>query len=157
MKTVLLVVGKTTDRHFAAGIDDYCGRLSHYMPFALEVIPELKATKSLSEGEQKQREGRLILESLQPGDHVVLLDDRGSEYRSVEFAQWMQRRMLSGTKRLVFVVGGPYGFSPDVYQRADEKISLSRMTFSHQMVRLIFVEQLYRAMSILAGESYHHE
>lgn len=157
MKTTLLVVGKTTDRHFQAGIDDYMGRISHYMPFTMEVIPELKATKSLSEKEQKEREGRLILDALQPGDYVVLLDEHGREHRSVEFAQWMQKKMLAGTRRLVFVVGGPYGFSSDVYQRGNEQISLSRMTFSHQMIRLIFVEQIYRAMSILAGEAYHHE
>lgn len=157
MKAVLLVVGKTTDRHFQAGIDDYTSRIGHYLPFQLEVIPELKATKSLSEAEQKEREGKLILASFQPGDYVVLLDEHGREHRSIEFAQWMQKKMLAGTKRLVFVVGGPYGFSPDVYARANEQISLSRMTFSHQMIRLIFVEQIYRAMSILAGEAYHHE
>lgn len=157
MKTTLLVVGKTTDKHFQAGIDDYTSRIAHYMPFSLEVIPELKATKSLSQAEQKEREGKLILAALQPGDHVVLLDERGREHRSMEFAQWMQKKMLAGVKRLVFVVGGPYGFSPEVYQRAAEQISLSRMTFSHQMIRLIFTEQIYRAMSILAGESYHHE
>lgn len=157
MKITLLVVGKTTDKHFQAGIDDYTARIAHYAPFSLEVIPELKATKAMSQAEQKEREGRLILEALQPGDYVVLLDERGKEHRSMEFAQWMQKRMLAGTKRLVFVVGGPYGFSPQVYARGDEQISLSRMTFSHQMIRLIFTEQIYRAFTILKGENYHHE
>lgn len=157
MKVTLLVVGKTTDKHFQAGIDDYTSRIGHYVPFSLEVIPELKATKAMSQAEQKEREGRFILEALQPGDYVVLLDERGKEHRSMEFAQWMQKRMLAGTKRLVFVVGGPYGFSPQVYARGDEQISLSRMTFSHQMIRLIFTEQIYRAFTILKGENYHHE
>lgn len=157
MKATLLVVGKTTDRNFQSGIDDYCSRIAHYMPFQIEVIPELKAAKALSQPQQKEREGKLILAALQQGDYVVLLDERGREHRSLEFAQWMQKRMLAGTRRLVFVVGGPYGFSPEVYARADEQISLSRMTFSHQMIRLIFTEQIYRALTILAGESYHHE
>lgn len=157
MKVTLLVVGKTTDKHFQAGIDDYTSRISHYAPFSLEVIPELKATKAMSQAEQKEREGRLLLEALQSGDYVVLLDERGKEHRSIEFAEWMQKRMLAGTKRLVFVVGGPYGFSPDVYARGNEQISLSRMTFSHQMIRLIFTEQIYRAFTILKGENYHHE
>lgn len=157
MKVTLLVVGKTTDKHFQAGIDDYTSRIAHYVPFSLEVIPELKSTKAMSQEEQKEREGRLILETLQSGDYVVLLDERGKEHRSMEFAQWMQKRMMAGTKRLVFVVGGPYGFSNQVYARGDEQISLSRMTFSHQMIRLIFTEQIYRAFTILKGENYHHE
>lgn len=157
MKVTLLVVGKTTDKHFQAGIDDYSNRIAHYAPFQLEVIPELKSTKAMSQAEQKEREGKLILGALQAGDYVVLLDERGKEHRSIEFAQWIQKRMLASTKRLVFVVGGPYGFSPEVYARCDEKISLSRMTFSHQMIRLIFTEQIYRAFTILKGENYHHE
>lgn len=157
MKISLTVVGKTTDRHFIAGIDEYVQRICHYVPFSIDVIPELKGTKNLSEKEQKEREGELILKSFQPGDYIVLLDEHGRERRSIEFAQWMQKRMAAGPKRLVFVVGGPYGFSPAVYAAAQEKVSLSQMTLSHQMVRLLFTEQIYRAMTILNGEPYHHE
>ena len=157
MKISLTVVGKTTDRHFIAGIDEYVQRISHYVPFSIDVIPELKGTKNLSEKEQKEREGELILKSFQPGDYIVLLDEHGWERRSIEFAQWMQKRMAAGPKRLVFVVGGPYGFSPAVYAAAQEKVSLSQMTLSHQMIRLLFTEQIYRAMTILNGEPYHHE
>ena len=157
MKISLTVVGKTTDRHFIAGIDEYLQRISHYGPFSIDVIPELKGTKNLSEKEQKEREGELILKSFQAGDYIVLLDEHGRERRSIEFAQWMQKRMAAGPKRLVFVVGGPYGFSPAVYAAAQEKVSLSQMTLSHQMIRLLFTEQIYRAMTILNGEPYHHE
>lgn len=157
MKISLTVVGKTTDRHFIAGIDEYVQRISHYVPFSIDVIPELKGTKNLSEKEQKEREGELILKSFQAGDYIVLLDEHGRERRSIEFAQWMQKRMAAGPKRLVFVVGGPYGFSPAVYATAQEKVSLSQMTLSHQMIRLLFTEQIYRAMTILNGEPYHHE
>ena len=157
MKTVLLMVGKTVDKHLVALMEDYVERTKHYMTFDVEVIPDLKSTKKLSEEVQKEKEGELILKALQPGDHVVLLDEGGKEMRSVEFAQYLRHKMNTLSKRLVFVIGGPYGFSQKVYQAATEKMSLSRMTFSHQMVRLIFVEQLYRAMSILAGSPYHHE
>ncbi|MBO7067304.1 MAG: 23S rRNA (pseudouridine(1915)-N(3))-methyltransferase RlmH [Bacteroidaceae bacterium] len=157
MKIVLTVVGKTTDRHFIAGIDEYVQRISHYVPFSIDVIPELKGARNLSENEQKSREGELLLKSFQPGDYIVLLDEHGMERRSMEFAQWIQKRMAAGPKRLVFVVGGPYGFSPEVYAAAAEKVSLSQMTLSHQMIRLLFVEQIYRAMTILNGEPYHHE
>lgn len=157
MKTVLLVVGKTTDKHFIASIDEYVGRINHYIPFGIEVIPELKGTKNLSEDQQKEREGELIQKTLQAGDYVVLLDEHGKERRSIEFAQWMQKKMAAGPKRLVFIVGGPYGFSPLVYGLANEKISLSQMTLSHQMIRLLFTEQIYRAMTILNNEPYHHE
>ncbi|MBR4644098.1 MAG: 23S rRNA (pseudouridine(1915)-N(3))-methyltransferase RlmH [Bacteroidaceae bacterium] len=157
MKIVLTVVGKTTDKHFIASIDEYVQRISHYVPFAIEVIPELKGTKNLSEKEQKEREGELILKSFMPGDYVVLLDEHGCERRSIAFAQWMQKKMAAGPKRLIFVVGGPYGFSEAVYAAAQEKVSLSQMTLSHQMIRLLFVEQIYRAMTILNGEPYHHE
>lgn len=156
MKTVLIVVGKTTDKHIVACINDYVERIGHYMPFTLNIIPELKNTKSLSEQQQKEREGELILGTLQAGDVVVLLDEHGRELRSVDFARWLERKQLSA-RRLVFVIGGPYGFSPAVYQRADEQLSLSKMTFSHQMVRLVFTEQLYRACTIIRGEPYHHE
>ena len=156
MKTVLIVVGKTTDKHIVACINDYVERIGHYIPFTLNVIPELKNTKSLSEQQQKEREGELILGTLQAGDVVVLLDEHGRELRSVDFARWLERKQQSA-RRLVFVIGGPYGFSPAVYQRADEQLSLSKMTFSHQMVRLVFTEQLYRACTIIRGEPYHHE
>ena len=127
------------------------------IPFDMEFVPDLKNTKKLSEKEQKNLEGEGILNRLQPGDYVVLLDDKGKQYSSVEFARFMEKKSHSVPKRLVFVVGGPYGFSDDVYSRANEKLSLSKMTFTHQMVRLVFVEQLYRAMTILNGEPYHHE
>ncbi len=157
MKTVLMVVGRTTDKHFIASIEEYVQRVNHYIPFSVEVIPELKSTKNLSEAEQKSREAELILKALQPGDHLVLLDEHGREMRSVEFAQWMQKRLSAGPRRLVFLVGGPYGFAPSIYGQGKEKISLSQMTLSHQMIRLLFVEQIYRAMTILNGEPYHHE
>ena len=157
MKFTLLVVGRTVDKHFTALISEYTGRVSHYVPFDMEVIPELKGTKSLSMQQQKDKEGELILKSLQPTDMVVLLDEHGQEFRSVDFARWIERKMQTLQKRLVFVVGGPYGFSDTVYSRANEKISLSKMTYSHQMVRLVFAEQLYRAMTIIKGEPYHHE
>ena len=157
MKVALVLVGKTVNKHFVELIDEYAGRVKHYIGFDIITIPELKNTKSLSVDQQKQQEGDLILKQLQAGDHVVLLDEHGKEFRSVEFSSYMEQKMQTVNKRLVFVIGGPYGFSPDVYGQANEKISLSKMTFSHQMVRLIFVEQLYRAMTIMRGEPYHHE
>ncbi len=157
MKTVLLVVGRTVEPHYISAINDYVERTKHFISFDLEVIPELKNTKNLSEEQQKEKEGELILKSLQSGDVVVLLDEFGKEFRSIEFARWMEKKLANVNKRLVFVIGGPYGFAQKVYDAAQEKISLSKMTFSHQMVRLIFVEQLYRAMSILHGGPYHHE
>ena len=156
MKTILILVGKTADKHFLAGISDYGERIGHYMPFDIVTIPELKNTKNLSEEQQKQAEGELILKQLQTSDTVVLLDERGSERRSIEFARWLEQKQQTA-RRLVFVIGGPYGFSEAVYNRSNEQISLSRMTFSHQMVRLIFTEQLYRACTIIKGEPYHHE
>ena len=156
MKTELILIGKTTDKHFQAEIDDYTSRIGHYMPFSITVIPELKNTKALSEAQQKEREGEMVLAKLQPSDHVVLLDEHGKEFRSVEFARWIEQKNAS-VRRLVFVIGGPYGFSDAMYQRANEKISLSKMTFSHQMVRLVFTEQIYRACTIIKGEPYHHE
>lgn len=156
MKTLLILVGKTTDRHFQAGIADYVERISHYMPFDLVTIPELKNTKSLTEEQQKVAEGELIMRQLQTGDTVVLLDEHGRELRSVEFALWLEQKRNTA-RRLVFVIGGPYGFSEAVYARANEQLSLSKMTFSHQMVRLVFTEQVYRACTIIRGEPYHHE
>ena len=143
-------------KHVIAGIKDYAERITHYMPFTITTIPELKNTKSLSEQQQKEREGELILKQLQPSDTVVLMDEHGLEFRSIEFAKWIERKQAT-SRRLVFVIGGPYGFSQAVYDRANEKISLSKMTFSHQMVRLIFTEALYRACTIIKGEPYHHE
>lgn len=156
MKITLLVVGKTTDSHIEALIQEYQKRLTHYLPFTLQVIPELKNTKALTSEQQKQAEGELILRTITPATDLILLDEHGKEFRSIEFADYIQKRMSSG-RDVVFVVGGPYGFSEAVYQRANGKISLSKMTFSHQMVRLFFVEQIYRAMTILRGEPYHHE
>jgi len=156
MKTLLILVGKTTNKHISACIDDYVERISHYMPFEMTTLPELKNTKSLSEEQQKEQEGEMILKQIQATDSVVLLDERGQELRSVEMARWLQRKQASG-RRVVFVIGGPYGFSCAVYSRANEQLSLSKMTFSHQMVRMIFTEQLYRACTIIKGEPYHHE
>ncbi len=157
MKFILLVIGRTTDKHMQVLIDDYASRISHYVPFAIEVVPELRQTKALSIDQQKAAEGELLRSRLQSGDHVVLLDEHGTERRSADFAQWMQRRMAAGARRLVFIVGGPYGFDAAMHSMANEKISLSQMTFSHQMIRLLMVEQLYRAHTILRGEPYHHE
>mgnify|MGYP002623171699 CR=1 FL=1 len=156
MKTLLILVGKTTDRHFKSGISDYVERIGHYMPFELVTIPELKNTKNLTEEQQKTAEGELIQKQLLPGDTVVLLDEHGKELRSVEFARWLEQKRNTA-RRLVFVIGGPYGFSPAIYERANEQLSLSKMTFSHQMVRLVFTEQVYRACTIIRGEPYHHE
>ena len=156
MKITLLVVGKTTSAQIESLIQEYQKRLTHYVPFALQVIPELKNTKALTPDQQKQAEGELILRAVAQNADLVLLDEHGKEYRSIEFADYTQKKMSSG-RDVVFVVGGPYGFSEAVYQRANGKISLSKMTFSHQMVRLFFVEQIYRAMTILRGEPYHHE
>ena len=156
MKTILILVGKTTDKHFQAGISDYAARIGHYMPFDIVTIPELKNTKSLSEEQQKTAEGELILKQIQPQDTVVLLDEHGKELRSVELARWLEQKQAT-SRRLVFVIGGPYGFSPAVYGRANEQLSLSKLTLSHQMVRLVFIEQIYRACTIIRGEPYHHE
>ena len=157
MKTILMVVGKTVEKHYITAIDDYLSRTKHYLTLEMEVIPELKNTKSLSEEQQKEKEADLIIKALQPGDMLVLLDEHGKEFQSVEFAQWMKHKMNTVNKILVFLIGGPYGFAPRIYNLASEKISLSKMTFSHQMIRLIFAEQLYRAMTILNGGPYHHE
>ena len=156
MKTLLILVGKTTDKHFQAAISDYVERIGHYMPFELVTIPELKNTKNLSEQQQKQAEGELIMKQLQTQDTVVLLDEHGRELRSIEFARWLEQKRTTA-RRLVFVIGGPYGFSAQVYSRANEQLSLSKMTFSHQMIRMAFTEQVYRACTIIKGEPYHHE
>ena len=156
MRITLLVVGKTTDPHIEALLQEYLGRLTHYISFQLQTLPELRNTKSLSVEQQKQAEGELILRTVTPATDLILLDEHGTEYRSITFADYLQKKMTAG-RDVTFVVGGPYGFSEAVYSRANGKISLSQMTFSHQMIRLIFVEQIYRAMTILRGEPYHHE
>ena len=157
MKLLLLVVGKTTDKHLDALIQQYVERVKHYMPFEVEVIPELKNAKSLTFEQQKEREGELIAKAFREGDYLVLLDEGGREFRSMEFANYLDKKQASVSRRLVFVIGGPYGFSQKIYDMAKEKVSLSKMTFSHQMVRLFITEQIYRAMTILRNEPYHHE
>ena len=156
MRVKLLVVGKTTDSRIVSLIDDYQNRLKHYVPFSLEVLTELRNAKSLSEEQQKTAEGEMILKAVSAAEEMILLDEHGKEFRSMEFSEYLQKKMSAG-RDIVFVVGGPYGFSEAVYARANGKISLSKMTFSHQMVRLFFVEQIYRAMTILRHEPYHHE
>ena len=157
MKLTLLTVGKTDIPWVKDGIDQYVSRLKHYCNFVLTEIPQLKSVSALSKDEIKAREGDLILKNVKNGDCLILLDERGKEFTSVEFAGFLQERMNHSTNDIIFAVGGAYGFSPEVYARADKKISLSKMTFSHQMVRTIFTEQLYRAFTILRGEPYHHE
>ena len=157
MKITLLTVGRTDVEWVRKGLDLYVSRLRHYVPFSLIEIPELKNVSALAREQIKQKEGELVLKALKPSDCVILLDERGREYRSIEFASMLEDRMSRGGRDLVFVVGGAYGFSDAVYSRSDEKISLSKMTFSHQMVRTIFAEQLYRAFTIMKGAPYHHE
>ena len=157
MKIILITVGKTDQQWLSDGIRQYTERLSHFCQFEFQVIPDIRNTRSMEASVQKEREGEQILKLLQPSDDVYLLDDKGLEMTSPQMAQWLEKRMSQSTKRLVFIIGGPYGFSPDVYNRVPGRLSLSRMTFSHQMVRLIFVEQLYRAFSILNNLPYHHE
>ena len=157
MKATLILVGKTVDKRFAELISEYTNRLKHYISFEINTIPELKNTKSLTSEQQKNSEAELIIKNLQPSDYVVLLDEHGKEMRSIEMGDWMKRKMNTINKRIVFIIGGPYGFSQKIYDIAHEKLSMSKMTFSHQMIRLIFVEQLYRSMTILNGEPYHHE
>lgn len=156
MKITLLVVGKTTDQRLQTLIEDYQQRLKHYIPFEMVVIPDLRNAKALTQTQIKEQEGIEILRRITPSMDVILLDEHGHEYRSIEYAQWIQKKMAAG-RDVTFIVGGPYGFSPAVYERANGKISLSKMTFSHQMIRLFFTEQIYRAMTILRGEPYHHE
>ena len=157
MKITLLTVGKTTNANLVSLQDEYQNRLKFYIPFEMVVIPELKNTKNLSIAEQQEKEADLILKQLETSDEVVLLDDKGKQFTSMGFSEYISKKMLASHKRMVFVVGGPYGFSERVYNRANGKVSLSAMTFSHQMVRLIFTEQLYRALTILKGEPYHHD
>jgi len=157
MKITLLTVGKTDKDWVKQGMDIYVSRLKHYIPFSITEIPELKNVSALSREQIKAKEGELILKNVKPADNLVLLDERGKEYSSVEFAKVLQDKINYEGKDIVFVIGGAYGFSEDVYRRANSRMSLSRMTFSHQMVRAIFAEQLYRAFTIIKGEPYHHE
>ncbi len=156
MKITFLVIGKTDETYLREGIEKYLKRLKHYVSFQYLEIPDLKNTKNLNEAEQKSKEAELILKQLKPTDQLILLDENGEEFSSEGFAAYLNKKMLASVHNLVFVVGGPYGFDQSVYQKAQGKISLSRMTFSHQMVRLFFVEQVYRAFTILKGEPYHH-
>ncbi|PJB12361.1 MAG: 23S rRNA (pseudouridine(1915)-N(3))-methyltransferase RlmH [Flavobacteriales bacterium CG_4_9_14_3_um_filter_40_17] len=156
MNIKFLAIGKTDDERLKGMVADYVKRLKHYLPFEMEVVPDLKNNKNLSEIQQKEAEGKLILSRLALSDYVVLLDEKGKSFSSVGFSDWMQKQLLAGRKNLIFLIGGPYGFSEEIYRRAQSNISLSEMTFSHQMVRLIFIEQLYRACTILKNEPYHH-
>lgn len=157
MKVRFIVVGKTDEKYLQEGIFKYENRLKHYAQYSMEVIPDMKKGKKTTMEQQKLDEGKEILSKVAKGDYLVLLDERGKSFSSVEFSRNLEKKMVSGVSSIVYVIGGPYGFSDDVYQRANEKLSLSKMTFSHQMVRLFFVEQLYRGFSILRGEKYHHE
>ena len=157
MNIELIVVGKTDSKEVAALVDMYLKRINFYNRFNITYIPDIRNAKNLSEAQQKSSEGEAIMRLLDDSDRVVLLDEKGQEFRSIEYAEWLQKRMNSGVKRLVFIIGGPYGFSDAVYKRANEKISLSKMTFSHQIIRAIFTEQLYRAFSIINNSPYHHE
>lgn len=156
MTIKLVCIGKTDKKELEELIKVYSDRLQHYIKFQFEIIPDLKKTKNLDENQQKSKEGDLILSGVQNSDFVVLLDENGKQFSSENFSEYIQKRMNTGLKRLIFIIGGPYGFSEEVYKRADSKISLSKMTFSHQMVRLFFTEQLYRAFTILKNEPYHH-
>lgn len=157
MKIVLLAIGKTSEAYLKEGIDKFTKRLGHYIPFELRIIQDVKTSRGISSEKQKQMEGELILNNISSGDHVVLLDERGKQLTSREFANYLDRKMSIVPKNLYFIIGGPYGFSKEVYERANELISLSSMTFSHEMVRLFMTEQIYRAMTILRGEPYHHD
>lgn len=156
MNIKLIAIGKTDNKNLQALIDEYIKRLGFYVKFELDIIPDIKNVKNLSESEQKSKEGQLILSKLSPTDHLLLLDENGKEFNSMGFADFLQKKMNAGIKTLVFVIGGPYGFSEEVYQKAQGKVSLSQMTFSHQMVRLFVIEQIYRGFTILNNEPYHH-
>ena len=157
MNIELIAVGKTDTEEIESLVANYAKRVNFYCKFSITIIPDIRNTRNISTSQQKTAEGKAIMKNLTDGDYVILLDERGEELRSMQFADLLRKRMLSGVKRLVFIIGGPYGFSDDVYGRADSKLSLSRMTFSHQFVRAIFAEQLYRGFTILNNEPYHHE
>lgn len=156
MKIKLLTIGKTDSRPLQQLIDEYCKRLGFYIHFNMDIIPDIKNTKNLTTKQQKIAEGKELLKKIEKSDAVILLDENGKLYNSIQFSAFLQKKMNSGLKKIVFVIGGPYGFSDDVYNRCNEKVSLSPMTFSHQMVRLFFTEQLYRSFTILRNEPYHH-
>ena len=157
MDIVLITVGKTTTPYIQAGIDEYCKRLKRYVPFSIKSLPDIKNSRKLTESQQKEEEGKIILGEVSVSDYVVLLDECGEMFTSRGFSDFLQKGMSGGKKRMVFIVGGPYGFSPQVYSRANFLLSFSQMTFSHEMIRLFFTEQIYRAMTILRGEPYHHD
>ena len=157
MNIKLLTIGKTDNKNLLSLIEEYSKRLSFYVKFDLEIIPDIKNVKNMSEAQQKEKEGELILSKITPTDHLIILDENGKEFSSVGFSDFLQKKMNAGIKTLVFVIGGPYGFSETVYQKASGKISLSQMTFSHQMVRLFVIEQIYRGFTILRNEPYHHQ
>lgn len=157
MKITLIAIGKTDDAYIIEGIDKYLGRLKHYIKFELKIIPDLKKTKNLSQDEQKYKEAELFFKNINPTDEVIILDEKGIELSSTHFADLLNKKMIGSVQNLVFLIGGPYGFDDAIYQRAHYKLSLSKMTFSHQMIRLFFAEQVYRAFTILKGEPYHHE
>lgn len=157
MKITLLAIGKTNTKYLQEGIEQYIKRLSHYIPFEFKILPDVKTTKGLTQEKQKEMEGQMFLNCIQSGDVVVLLDEKGKEMTSREFSVYLDKKMVTVAKNLIFVIGGPYGFSQEIYNRANEKLSLSKMTFSHEMIRLFFIEQIYRAMTILKGEPYHHD
>jgi len=157
MNIKLLAIGKTDNKNLQALIEEYTKRLGFYIKFDLDIIPDIKNAKNLSESEQKIKEGQLILNKLSPTDYLILLDENGKEFSSIGFSEFLQKKMNSGLKTIVFVIGGPYGFSEEVYQKAQGKVSLSQMTFSHQMIRLFVIEQVYRAFTILNNEPYHHQ
>lgn len=157
MKITLLAIGKTNAKYLQEGIEQYTKRLSHYIPFELKILPDVKTTKALTTDKQKEMEGEMFMSAIQQGDWVTLLDERGKEFSSRDFASYIDKKMITIPKNLIFIIGGPYGFSKAMYDRANEKLSLSKMTFSHEMIRLFFVEQIYRAMTILKGEPYHHD
>ncbi len=157
MKITLLAIGKTGTKYLQEGIEQYNKRIGHYVPFEFKILPDVKTTKSLTTEKQKEMEGDIFMSAIQTGDVVVLLDERGKEMTSREFANYLDKKMVTVAKNLIFIIGGPYGFSKAMYDRANEKLSLSKMTFSHEMIRLFFIEQIYRAMTILKGEPYHHD
>ena len=157
MNIKLIAIGKTDNKSLQSLIDDYTKRLSFYIKFELDIIPDIKNVKNLSESQQKEKEGELILSKISPTDNLILVDENGKSFSSVSFSNELQKKMNAGIKTLVFVIGGPYGFSDTVYAKANGKISLSQMTFSHQMVRLFFIEQVYRGFTILKNEPYHHQ
>lgn len=157
MEIELLTVGKTTIRFVEDGIAEYSKRLKHYIPYSIKSLPDVKNASKMDQAKQKEAEGEKILDTISNSDFVVLLDERGKQYSSIEFSAFLEKQMISGRRKVVFVVGGPYGFSQPVYDRANSLLSLSKMTFNHEMVRLFFTEQIYRAMTILRGEPYHHE